>query len=49
MHSNLYSDAGAYLSFMAVSVGYMWNIDKLFDHDTKRHTFNFDFTCSRFS
>ena len=48
MHSNLYSDAGAYLSFMAVSVGYMWNIDKLFDHDTKRHTFNFDFTCSRF-
>lgn len=49
MHSNLYSDAGAYISFMAVSVGYMWNMDKLFDHDTKRHTFNFDFTCSRFS
>lgn len=49
MHSNLYSDAGAYISFMAVSLGYMWNMDKLFDHDTKRHTFNFDFTCSRFS
>lgn len=49
MHSNLFMDAGAYLSFMAVSVGYMWNIDGLFDHNTKRHTFNFDFSCSRFS
>ncbi|MCM1355833.1 MAG: DUF4421 domain-containing protein [Staphylococcus sp.] len=48
MHSNLFSDAGGYISFMAVSVGYMWNIDKLFDRDTKRRTFNFDFTCSRF-
>lgn len=49
MHSNFYSDAGAYISFMAVSVGYMWNMDRLFDRNTKRHTFNFDFTCSRFS
>lgn len=49
MHSNLFMDAGAYISFMAVSVGYMWNMDKLFDRDTKRRTFNFDFTCSRFS
>lgn len=48
MHSNLFSDAGAYLSFMAVSIGYMWNMDRLFDHDTNRRTFNFDFTCSRF-
>lgn len=48
MHSNLFSDAGAYLSFMAVSVGYMWNLDKLADRHTKRHTFNFDFSCSRF-
>lgn len=39
----------AYISFMAVSVGYMWNIDKLFDRNTKRHTFMLDFTCSRFS
>lgn len=49
MHSDLFMDAGAYISFMAVSIGYMWNIDKLFDRDTKRHTFMFDFTCSRFS
>ncbi|MCM1077093.1 MAG: DUF4421 domain-containing protein [Bacteroides sp.] len=48
MHSDLFSDAGAYLSFMAVSIGYMWNIDKLFERNTNRRTFNFDFTCSRF-
>lgn len=48
MHSNLFSDAGAYLSFMAVSIGYMWNMDRLFDRNTQRHTFNFDFACSRF-
>lgn len=49
MHSDLYSDAGVYLSFMAVSIGYMWNINKLFTDPTNRRTFNFDFTCSRFS
>lgn len=49
MHSDLYSDAGVYLSFMAVSVGYMWNINKLFTDPTNRRTFNLDFTCSRFS
>lgn len=49
MHSTLFSDAGAHLSFMAVSVGYMWNINELFKSNTSRQTFNFDFTCSRFS
>ena len=50
MHSELYSDAGFSLSFMAVSVGYMWNVNKLFSSTpTSRRTFNFDFTCSRFS
>lgn len=49
MHSDLYSDAGFSLSFMAVSVGYMWNINSIFSNPTKRRTFNFDFTCSRFS
>ncbi len=49
MHSDLFMDAGAYLSFMAVSVGYMWNVNRLFDNRTKRHTFNFDFSCSRFT
>ena len=49
MHSDLYSDAGFSLSFMAVSVGYMWNTNKLFSDPTNRRTFSFDFTCSRFS
>ncbi len=49
MHSDLYSDAGFSLNFMAVSIGYMWNINKLFTDPTNRRTFNFDFTCSRFS
>lgn len=49
MHSDLYSDAGFSLSFMAASIGYMWNINSIFSEPTKRRTFNFDFTCSRFS
>ena len=48
MHSNLFSDAGARLSFMAVSVGYMWNMNRLFSHPASRHTFDFAFNCSRF-
>lgn len=50
MHSDLYSDVGFSLSFMAVSIGYMWNVNRLFSDDpTNRRTFNLDFTCSRFS
>lgn len=49
MHSNLFADAGGHISFMAVSVGYMWNVNNLFHNSNKRHTFNFDFTCSRFT
>lgn len=49
MHSDIFTDAGAYLSFMAVSVGYMFNINELIGRPSVRHTFNFDFTCSRFS
>lgn len=49
MHSYLFSDAGFRLSFMAVSVGYMWNMNKLLSHPTSRHTFDFAFTTSRFS
>lgn len=49
LHSDLYTDAGAYLSFMAVSVGYMFNVNQLLGIPTNRHTFNLDFTCSRFS
>lgn len=49
MHTNLYSDAGARLSFMAVSVGYMWNINKLINSPSTRHTFDLSFTTSRFT
>lgn len=49
MHSDIYCDAGAYLSFMAVSVGYMFNINELIGHPSRRKTFSLDFTCSRFS
>lgn len=49
MHSDLFADAGGHISFMAVSVGYMWNMNDLLSKATSRHTFNFDFTCSRFS
>ncbi len=48
MHSTLYSDAGVRLSFMAVSVGYMWNINKLISSPDTRQTFDFAFTTSRF-
>ena len=49
MHSNLFCDAGFRLSFMAVSIGYMWNMNKIFSRPTSRHTFDFAFTTSRFS
>lgn len=49
MHSDVYIDAGAYISFMALSVGYMFNVNELLGRPTSRHTFNLDFTCSRFS
>lgn len=49
MHSHLFADAGGHISFMAVSIGYMWNMNELFKSSSSRHTFNLDFTCSRFS
>lgn len=50
VRSNLAYDLGLRLSFMAVSVGYTWNINKLMSHNNSpRSTFNFQFTCSRFS
>lgn len=49
MHSLPYCDAGFSLSFMAVSIGYMWDINKLFRDLNSRKTFNFDFTTSRFN
>lgn len=50
VRSNLAYDLGLRLSFMAVSVGYTWNINELTSHNNSpRSTFNFQFTCSRFS
>ncbi len=50
LNSNLYSDIGVYLSFMAVSVGYTANINSLAGGTSNdRHNLNLNFTCSRFS
>lgn len=50
IRSNLAYDLGLRLSFMAVSVGYTWKINKLLGrNDSPRSTFNFQFTCARFS
>ncbi len=48
MVSNPYSDIGASLSFMAVSVGYTFNANELFGSPkTKRRHYEYGFTCSR--
>lgn len=49
MHTHLYADAGFSLSFMAVSLGYTWNVNEILGHPTHRSSFSFDFTCSRFT
>lgn len=49
MISQLFPDMGPYLCFMAVSVGYMFNLSDLIGSDAHRNTFSLDFTCSRFS
>ncbi|MDE6308599.1 MAG: DUF4421 domain-containing protein [Muribaculaceae bacterium] len=48
--SDFYADVGGYVSFMAVSVGYMFNANELLAHNhSKRTNFNLNFTCSRFT
>lgn len=50
MMSNLYADIGGYISFMAVSVGYMFNANKLIEHkNINRSMLEFNFTCALFS
>lgn len=50
IRSNLTYDIGARLSFMAVSIGYTLNINDLLSQTkSARSTFNFSFTCARFS
>ena len=47
--SRLYDDLGIHLSFMAVSVGYSFNLNSFMGDDTRRNRFDFNFTCSRFA
>lgn len=50
MLSNINSNLGAYLSFMAVSVGYSWDVSTLIGHKPANHKrFDFNFTCARFT
>ena len=50
LRSDVYCDIGAYISFMAVSIGYTAKLNDLFNRtNSNRHNFNFNFTCSRFS
>lgn len=47
--SKLYYDLGAYVSFMAVTLGYSFNLNNFMGDNTNRHRFDFNFTCSRFA
>ncbi len=48
IRSDIYNDFGAYLSFMAVSVGYTAKINRFLGGGRKnRSNLNFNFTCSR--
>jgi len=50
MVSDIFSDVGAYLSFMAVSVGYTLNANDVFGHPVaNNHNFDFNFCCALFS
>jgi hypothetical protein len=50
MFSHLYSDLGASISFMAVSVGYTFNANELFRNPTNtRKNIDYSFTCARFA
>ncbi|MDE5745455.1 MAG: DUF4421 domain-containing protein [Paramuribaculum sp.] len=50
IRSNLYSDLGAHISFMAVSTGYTWDANAIFGGETSvRRSFNFNFVCGLFS
>ncbi len=48
--SNIYSNLGAYIQFMAVSVGYSIDMNNLFGHTGANHRkFEFNFNCARFN
>lgn len=47
--SDVHSDLGLNLSFMAVSIGYTAKVNNWFGDESNRTNINFNFTCSRFS
>ena len=47
--SNLASNLGLSLSFMAVSVGYSLDVDRIFGSKGKSQMLEFSFTCARFT
>ncbi len=50
MHSKVNSDLGINLNFMAVSIGYTWNVNRLITgKKDQRSTFNFAFSCALFA
>lgn len=50
LHSNFNYDIGVRLSFMAVSIGYTWNVNQLAKvHPSPRSTFDFAFSCALFT
>lgn len=49
IRSELFSDLGVHLSFMAVSIGYTANFNNILGKNHDRSNFNFNFTSSRFS
>lgn len=50
INSDIYSDLGAHLSFMAVSIGYTIDANAYFGGSSgSRHNFNFSFVCGLFS
>lgn len=50
LHTKMNSDLGVSLNFMAVSIGYTWNVNRWMSNvRDDRSSFNFAFTCSLFS
>lgn len=50
MRSHLNYDMGVHLSFMAVTVGYTWNVNKLAHvNHAPRSAFDFNFSCALFT
>lgn len=50
MMSDIYCNAGAYLQFMAVSIGYSWDFSNIIGNRPSNHKkFEFNFNCARFN